>query len=234
MITGAGMQMTELDGPRQPPASGRPARQLVVLVHGYGADGQDLIGLAPYFARLLPDAYFVAPNAPEPCEMAPVGYQWFPIGNFDEGERVRGVESAAPLLDTFIDRELARHALDERQLVLFGFSQGTMMSLHVGLRRERAPAAIVGCSGMLVAPDRLPTERRSDPPILLVHGDQDELLPVSHMFDAAQGLGAAGLTALWHVSQGVGHGIAEDALVLAGEFLTQALDGQLAGRDNEI
>jgi len=226
--------MQQLDGPRRPPAAGGPPRQLVVLVHGYGADGEDLIGLAPYLARLLPEAYFVAPNAPEPCEMAPVGYQWFPIGSFDSHERERGVDAAAPLLDGFIDAELARHDLTAGELALVGFSQGTMMSLHVGLRRAEAPAAIVGCSGMLVAPERLAGELRARPPILLVHGDQDELLPVTHLFEAAQGLGGAGLWAQWHVSQGVGHGIAEDALVLAGEFLVRALSGQLTRAEPEV
>jgi phospholipase/carboxylesterase len=208
-----------IDGPRQEPASGGPARQLVILVHGYGADGQDLISLAPYFARVLPDAYFVAPNAPEPCAMAPVGYQWFPIGAFNAGERLRGTLGAAPVLDDFIDAELARLGLGESDLALIGFSQGTMMSLHVGLRRATPLAGIIGFSGMLVAPERLGEECRSRPPVLLVHGDQDELLPVDNLFAAAQGLAAAGLNAEWHVSRGVGHGIGEDGIELAMQFL---------------
>ncbi|HZD26319.1 MAG TPA: alpha/beta fold hydrolase, partial [Alphaproteobacteria bacterium] len=171
------MRNLQIDGPRQPAAGGGSPRQLVVLLHGYGADGNDLIGLAPYLARLLPHAYFVAPNAPEPCGMAPTGYQWFPIGSFDEAERRRGVEAAAPLLDSFLDRELQRHGLDERSLALVGFSQGTMMSLHVGLRRPRPVAGIVGFSGALVAPERLAEEVTAAPPILLVHGDADDLLP---------------------------------------------------------
>lgn len=213
------MQTLQIDGPRVPPASGGPAQQLVVLLHGYGADGNDLIGLAPYLARVLPQAYFVAPNGPEPCGMAPTGYQWFDINRFDPGERERGADRAAPLLNAFLDRELARHGLDERRLCLVGFSQGTMMSLHVGLRREPALAGILGFSGMLVAPERLPREIRSRPPVLLIHGDADEVLPVEAIFEAAQGLAAAEVAAEWHISQGIGHGIAEDGLELAAAFL---------------
>lgn len=211
------MQTLQIDGPRLPPASGKP-EQLVVLLHGYGADGQDLIGLAPYLARVLPQAYFVAPNAPEPCGMAPTGYQWFDINRFDPGERERGAEKAAPIVNAFLDREMTRHGLDESRLCLIGFSQGTMMSLHVGLRRERPLAGILGFSGMLVAPERLSQEIRSRPPVLLIHGDQDEVLPVESIFDAAQGLGAAEVAAEWHISRGIGHGIAEDGLELAAAF----------------
>jgi phospholipase/carboxylesterase len=217
------MRTLQIDGPRVPPASGGAARKLVILLHGYGADGNDLIGLAPYFARHLPDAYFVAPNAPEPCEMAPSGFQWFPIGAFDPHERLHGVQTASPILNSFIDQELSRHQLGEADLALVGFSQGTMMSLHVALRRPQTVAGIVGFSGLLVAPERLPDEVQAIPPILLVHGDADEMLPVTGLFEAAQGLCAAGLSAQWHISEGVGHGIAEDGLELATDFLARVL-----------
>jgi len=217
------MQLQLIDGPRVPPASGGAPRKLVILLHGYGADGNDLIGLAPYLSQHLPDVYFVSPHAPEPCDMAPGGYQWFPIGNFDPHERLRGVEGAAPVLNAFIDQELAQHQLTPADLALVGFSQGTMMSLHVALRRTPAVAGIVGFSGLLVGADRLSEEAQSAPPILLVHGDADEMLPVSGLFEAAQGLAAAGLSAQWHVSEGVGHGIAEDGLELAAEFLVRVL-----------
>src|SRR5580692_9348317 len=135
-----------LTGPRLPPLRGQ-ATHLVVLAHGYGADGNDLIGLAPHWQRLLPTVAFVAPNAPEACAGAPSGYQWFPISRLDPSEILRGVESAAPVLDAFLDAELARLNLPPERLALVGFSQGTMMSLHVGLTRK--PAAIVGFSGLL-------------------------------------------------------------------------------------
>jgi phospholipase/carboxylesterase len=221
--------LTRLDGPRQPPANGQPASKLVILLHGYGADGNDLIGLAPYWARLLPDAAFVSPHAPEPCGMQPMGRQWFAINSFGAEERLRGAERAAPALDQFIDAELQRYRLDDSRLALVGFSQGTMMALHVGLRRTRPVAGVLGYSGALVAPERLPSEVRARPPVLLVHGDMDDLLPVESLFHAAQGLGAAGIATQWHISPQCGHSIAQDGLELGGEFLRQALTGQLAG-----
>src|SRR5690242_16907326 len=153
-----------LSGPRLPPARGS-ATHLVVLCHGYGADGNDLIGLAPFWQRLLPTAAFVAPNAPEPCS-AGFGYQWFPISRLDPHEMARGVESAAASLDSFLESELARLGLAADKLALVGFSQGTMMSLHVGLRRAVKPAAIVGFSGMLAG--ELAPLAPDTPPILLV------------------------------------------------------------------
>src|SRR5215472_8725124 len=137
-----------LSGPRLPPLRGQ-ATHLVVLCHGYGADGNDLIGLAPHWQRTLPTVAFVAPNAPQPCAGAPSGYQWFPISRLDPTEMLRGVESAAEILNGFLDSELARLSLPADRLTLVGFSQGTMMSLHVGLSLPAKPLAIVGYSGML-------------------------------------------------------------------------------------
>jgi phospholipase/carboxylesterase len=213
------MNATTIDGPRQPPAHGGAPEQLVILLHGYGSDGDDLIGLAPYFARALPGAYFVAPHAPERCEMSPMGYQWFPISQFDPSSRLAGAQGVAPVLDQFIDAELARHGLDEGKLVLVGFSQGTMMALHVGLRRSGAAAGILGYSGLLAGPERLADEAISKPPILLIHGDADEMLPVQNLHDAVQALGAADFSVEWHVSQGAGHTIAQDGLDLGMAFL---------------
>ena len=182
-----------LSGPRLAPADGGPARQLVVLVHGLGADGNDLIGLGSTLAPLVPGAAFAAPNAPEPCDMAPSGYQWFSLTGEGEASRDEGVRRAAPALDRFIDDELERTGVDDAHLALIGFSQGTMMALHVGLRRVRPCAAIIGYSGMLVAPESLKAEARATPPILLVHGGADELIPAEALFVAVGGLGAAGL-----------------------------------------
>lgn len=217
--------MTTLTGPSVPAASGR-TEQLVILAHGYGADGNDLISLAPYWQRLLPNASFVAPNAPERCDVG-FGYQWFPISRLDPAEILRGILAAAPVFDRFIDEELARHGLDETKLALVGFSQGTMMSLHVGLRRKRAPAAIVGYSGALAGAERLADEIACRPPVLLVHGDMDDMLPVSRMHHAAEALGAAGLSVRWHVSRGLGHGIDPEGLELGGQFLMDAFAGSL-------
>jgi len=217
-----------IDGPRMPPSAGGRPTHLVVLLHGYGSNGADLIGLAPYLAKALPRVQFVAPNAPEPVAMAPGGYQWFPIARLDPRLLEQGASRAAGGLDRFLDRELERYGLDESRLALVGFSQGTMMALHVGLRRAKAPAAIVGFSGALVAPDKLKAEAKCTPPILLVHGDRDDMVPISAMFDAADALCEAGLSAQWHVSPGLPHSIGPDGIDLAGRFLKAACEGRFA------
>jgi phospholipase/carboxylesterase len=217
-----------IDGPRMPPAAGGKPSHLVVFLHGYGSNGADLMGLAPYLAKALGKAQFVAPNAPEPVAMAPGGYQWFPITHLDPRLMEQGVLRGAGGLDRFLDRELERYGLDESRLALVGFSQGTMMALHVGLRRARRPAAIVGFSGALVAPGRLKAEAKNVPPILLVHGDRDDMVPVGSMFEAADALCDAGFSAQWHISAGLPHSIGPDGIDLAGQFLRAAFDGKFA------
>ena len=215
----------ELDGPRLNPRSGA-AQQLVVFLHGYGADGNDLIDIGRAWQQYLPQAAFVSPHAPEPCGQAPTGRQWFPLTFRDPNERWIGVNKAAPVLERFLDAELTRHKLPPAALALVGFSQGTMMALHVGLRRATAPAAIVGYSGLLVTPpereiEAFAAEIRSRPPVLLVHGDRDDLIPVQALFQAAQGLSSLGLSVEWHISAGIGHGIDAEGLRHGGEFLAR-------------
>jgi phospholipase/carboxylesterase len=216
----------ELSGPRLEPKSRRPARQLVVFVHGYGADGNDLIEIGRAWQDLLPDAAFVSPHAPEPLEGASMGRQWFALTFRDPHERWRGVNAAAPALERFLDAELARRALPASALALVGFSQGTMMSLHVGLRRAAAPAAIVGYSGLFVlpnpaAPDGVAGEVRARPPVLLIHGENDDLIPAEALFHAAETLAALGIPTEWHLSPGIGHGIDPEGLRHGGAFLAR-------------
>jgi phospholipase/carboxylesterase len=218
-------ELPKIDGPRIEPKSG-VAKQLVVFLHGYGADGNDLIEIGRAWQQLLPDAAFVSPHAHEPCAQSPMGRQWFGLTMREPGERWRGVTMAAPVLDKFLDEELARRSLPPSALALVGFSQGTMMSLHVGLRRAVSPAAIVGYSGMLVTPsdgpaDVMAAEIKSKPPVLLVHGDSDEVIPVQAMLMAAQGLATLEIPAQWHISPGVGHGIDQEGLRQGGEFLAK-------------
>jgi phospholipase/carboxylesterase len=218
-----------IDGPRIAPRSGT-AKQLVVFLHGYGADGNDLISLGREWQSLLPDAAFVSPNAPEPVPQHPMGRQWFGLTFRDPDERWRGVNKAQPILNEFLDAELAKHNLPPSALALVGFSQGTMMALHVGLRRP-ALAAIVGYSGVLVttanqeAAGKAVEEIKVRPPVLLVHGDQDEMIPAQALFLSAQGLGGMGLAVEWHLSQGIGHGIDAEGLRLGGAFLQKAFRG---------
>ena len=214
-----------IDGPRLPPANGGPARKLVVFLHGYGADGNDLIDLGRMFAPILPDAAFVSPNAPEPCDQAPMGRQWFPLALGDLNAYWLGVQHAAPKLQAFLDAELARLGLGDHDLALVGFSQGTMMALHVGLRRPNPIAGIVGYSGLLAGPEHLAGPKVNKVPILLVHGDADPLIPVMALHAAAQALGAAGFAAEWHISPGLAHGIDEAGLRLGADFLHRVLTG---------
>ena len=222
----------ELNGPRLEPEVA-PAKRLVVFLHGYGANGDDLIELGRQWRKLMPDAAFVSPHAPEPCAGAPMGRQWFALNVLapDDArggdERWRGVVAARPALDAFLDAELARLGLDDSRLALVGFSQGSMMALHVGLRRRRAPAAIVAYSGLLVGPDKLDEAKAANargepPPILLVHGDQDPVIPVEAMLAATDDLARAGIPSQWHLSFGVSHGIDAGGLTHGGLFLAQA------------
>jgi phospholipase/carboxylesterase len=220
----------KLEGPSLEPKSGT-AKQLVVFLHGYGADGNDLIDIGRAWAALLPDAAFVSPHAPRPCGQSPMGREWFPLTFRDPNERWLGVQAAAPVLNAFLDAELARRKLPPQALALVGFSQGTMMALHVGLRRKVPPAAIVGYSGMLVVPetvdpDVFAAEITSRPPVLLVHGDEDQLIPIQALMHAAQGLAALEVPAEWHVSPGVGHGIDQEGLRHGGEFLARQFGGR--------
>ena len=225
------MSLRPISGPRLPPARGK-ATHLVVLCHGYGADGNDLIGLAPHWQRLLPTVAFAAPNAPQPCDAGGPGYQWFPISRLDPSEMLRGVESAAPVLEKFLESELARLELTPDRLALVGFSQGTMMSLHVGLRSAVKPSGIVGYSGMLAGPP--PPLAEDAPPILLIHGDADPMIPAGALFAAAATLGGAGAAVQWHMSPGVGHSIDEMGLVMGGAFLVAALRGSIRRKQAEI
>jgi len=210
------------------PARAR-ADALVVLVHGYGANGEDLIGLADHWRGLLPNAAFVAPDAPEGLPFAGFGgRQWFALTTRSPEERWSGTLKAAPVLQDFVTDELARLGLGPDRLALVGFSQGTMLSLHVGLRMMRAPAAILGYSGIIAGAEHLPDARKGrspgdQPQILLVHGEDDDVIPADALLFTTNALAAAGLASSWHLSPGLGHGIDLEGLELGGKFLQQAL-----------
>ena len=194
-----------------------------MLLHGYGSNGEDLIGLTPFWRDALPDTLFVAPNAPQICPGAPDGYQWWALTSLSPEARAAGVRQSAPILNAFIDNLLARYGLAEDRLVLIGFSQGTMMALHVGPRRAGAIAGIIGFSGMLADPEALAEDVRSKPPVLLIHGDADDVLPVSSLVRARQTLETLGFDVSSHVSPGLGHGIDEAGIGLGLDFLVRRL-----------
>lgn len=214
-----------LSGPSRPPASGGKPRRLIILVHGLGADGNDLIGLAPYWSRLLPDAEFLSPNAPFPCDMAPYGYQWYSSQDRTPEAALAGVRAAAPILDAFIEGALAERGLEDRDLALVGFSQGTVMSLYVGFRRNQPVAGILGCSGRLLAPELLQSELRSRPRTLLIHGTDDPLVPYSALAEAETALKGAGVPVETVTCVGIGHSIDEEGLRRGGLFLREVLTG---------
>jgi phospholipase/carboxylesterase len=199
---------------------------VVVLLHGYGADGTDLLGLADPLAPHMPDTVFIAPDAPERCKNNPFGYQWFPIpwldGSSQEAAEASQTVSAGKL-DRFLDEVLAAEGLRPDRMVLLGFSQGTMMSLHVAPRRPEPVAGVVGFSGRLLSPERLAAEAVSKPPVLLVHGDADDIVPIASLREAGEALTQAGFETYGHVMRGTAHGIAPDGLSVALAFMREKL-----------
>ncbi len=208
-----------LPGPSVPPQSGKAARKVVVFLHGLGADGDDLIGLAPYFAQRLPDTEFLSPHAPFPCDMAPFGRQWFSLQDRSPDALTAGLEAVRPVFDSYLDAVLDRRGLTEADLALVGFSQGTMLSLYGALRRPAPIAALVGFSGLLAAPDHLIDELVSRPPVLLVHGEEDPVVDFGFMDLAARALAALHVPVDVLARPGLGHSIDDEGLSRAIQFV---------------
>lgn len=210
-----------LSGPVFGPVE-KPAKQFIMFLHGVGADGNDLIGLAPEFARILPHAAFASPNAPEPCDFAPMGRQWFSLMDRSPSALLNGVKAAAPAVNAFIDAELKKWNLDDSALALIGFSQGTMVALYTALRRPKPCAAVLAYSGALLGAETLGAEIVSRPPVLLIHGDQDPVVPVEALGHAAAVLSANGVPMEMNVRNGLGHGIDAEGFVLGARFLARS------------
>ncbi|PRY78772.1 phospholipase/carboxylesterase [Yoonia maritima] len=211
-----------LDAQRREPISGE-IRSCVVFLHGYGANAADLIGLADPLSEHMPDTLFIAPDAPEDCAGSPMGFQWFPIPWIDgssEEESRAGLERAAADLDAFLDGVMVDEDLLPEQVIVLGFSQGTMMALHVVPRREDSVAGIVAFSGRLLDPELLEDEAKCRPPVLLIHGDEDDVVPPQSLPQAAEALQGAGWKEVFaHIMKGTGHGIAPDGLQVALAFM---------------
>ena len=222
-----------LKGPSLPPLSGGEAKQIIILLHGVGSDGDDLIGLAPYFQKILPDALFVSPNAPYAFDMASQGYQWFSLQEMTPETRLAGTQTATPILNSFIDDQLKMTGLYEKNLALIGFSQGSMMALHVGLRRKKTIAGILGYSGMLVGPDLLGESIRSRPPVFLSHGDADDVVPISALSEAVSALEAVDISVSHHTIPGLGHGLDDESIKMGMDFLADRFDCDLVAMARE-
>jgi phospholipase/carboxylesterase len=210
-----------VNGSSLQPLSGARPKQIVLLLHGYGSNGADLISLAPHWRHAMPDALFLAPNAPQRCAMG-AGYQWWALAAFTPQALAAGAASAAPAIEMFIDRKLAQYELTEADLAIVGFSQGTMMALHVGLRRKRQAAAIIGYSGMLTGAATLSHDPITKPPVLLVHGSADPIVPVAALHAAKAELERLGVDVTAHVSSGLGHSVDPVGLRLGGDFVVKA------------
>lgn len=217
--------MKIVNGASLAPRSGGAPRQIVLLLHGYGSSGRDMISFAPHWQDALPDALFLAPHAPQRCGFMASGYQWWGLTGFHPQALAAGASSAAPAIDAFLDRKLAQYDLTERDLALVGFSQGTMMALHVGLRRPRPVAAIVGYSGMLTGAGELHRLPEAKPPVLLVHGSADPVVPVAALHLAESELRRAGVEVTTHVSMGLGHSVDPHGIRLGHDFVAEALQG---------
>lgn len=214
-----------LESSRKASKSGEDS-SLVIFLHGYGADGADLLGLADPLSEHLPDTVFVAPNAPEQCTGNPMGFQWFPIPWIDgssEEESERGMMQAVDDLNAYVDAVMEEEGVSEAETILVGFSQGTMMALHIAPRREDQFAGVVAFSGRLLRPELLEDEAKSKPPVVLIHGDQDDVVPPISMPEAGDALQEAGFPVYGHVMKGTGHGIAPDGLGVALSFIGQQL-----------
>ncbi len=211
--------MTKLSGPMLPPLSGGEPRQVVVLLHGYGSDGSDLIALARYWRETLPDALFVSPNAPEVSTDNPQGFQWFALDIDRPASRVAGLPLARPVLVEFLQALWAQTGLKAKDTLLVGFSQGAMMALHVGLSLDEPIMGIIAFSGALVEPENF-AAISSRPPVCLIHGDMDMVVDPDLSAQAAERLRDAGVEVSYHVSRGVGHGISSDGLGFASAFIS--------------
>ena len=208
------------------PKSGKKPESMVILLHGLGANGMDLIGLARYWDQLLPDTIFLSPDAPFPCDMAPVGYQWFSLQEWTPESILKGVEQAAPILQSYIDDMLAKYELTDDKLALAGFSQGTMMSLYVGPRRKNKIAGVLGYSGALVGGDGLSAPAIHKIPVHLIHGDVDMVVPLSAYRTAHDSLSANGFAVTGGITHGLAHGIDDDGIESGAAFLSRVLKGE--------
>jgi len=205
------------------PKSGGKPKSIVFLLHGLGANGQDLLGLAPIMAEALPDTVFVAPDAPFPCDMAPVGFQWFSLQDWSPLSLLQGTKEAEPILNDFISQTLQHYDLTDDKAALLGFSQGTMMSLFAGPRRAKKLAGILGYSGALVGGEGLGGANIQKMPVHLIHGNVDMVVPVQAYYMAKTVLEHSGFPVTGQIINGLSHGIDDEGIESGTSFLKGVL-----------
>lgn len=215
--------MKDLKVVEKAPKSGNKAKQLVIFLHGLGADGNDLISLSDFFAKSLPDAHFISPDAPYPCDMAPYGRQWFSLQERTEEKILAGVKNVEPIVNAFIDKKKNELGLEDKDVALIGFSQGTMLALHIAFRREKALGAVLGYSGALVASHLLKDEIKSQPPLCLIHGEADNVVPFDAFTSAMSVLQKQGIVVHGYSQKNLGHGIDPAGIQIGVKFLTDSM-----------
>ncbi len=217
--------MQKLDGPFIAPLSGK-AKQLVIFLHGYGSNGDDLIGLGEQWASSMPDCAFVSPNAPEQCAGLADGYQWFPIRAIDPAtiEREKNAIAVTPILSNFIDGQLAKWGVDDSQLAVAGFSQGAMMAMYAMPRRQKPCAAVIGYSGMIIDSNGLKAAGIVKMPVLAIHGDADEVVVPDNLSRIEQGFIAAGFEIECVMRPGLAHGIDHFGLTRGLQFVQEGFE----------
>ena len=215
--------MTEWNTYKAGPANGGKVEKIVLMLHGVGSNGQDLIGLAPYLGPHLPNTLFLSPDAPHEYDMAPFGRQWFSLRDYTPEALLDGVKNTAPLLNDYIDRVLEEYGLEDSDLALLGFSQGTMMSLYAAPRRKRPLAGVLGYSGALIGAEELGKAHIHKIPVCLIHGENDPVLPLSRYHDAKKALESAGFSVGGHSVPGLPHSIDDSGIKTGVAFLQKVL-----------
>lgn len=213
--------MTKLNHYTHGPKNGGKPKQLIVLLHGYGSNGRDLISLAPFWQDAAPDALFLSPDAPFPCE-AGMGHQWFSLMEYTPEALLSGTQQAAPLLDEYLDEALQDHNLTDAALILVGFSQGTMMSLYTGPRRNAAIAGVLGYSGALIGEADLDTHNK--PPIHIIHGESDPVVTIDRYHHAVTSLTEKGFSVSGHSTPALEHSIDEQGIESGKNFISKIIN----------
>jgi len=217
-------QITTLLSVESQPKSGKKAKSLVILLHGLGADADDLYGIIPEFDKHLPDTHFISVNAPYPCDMMPFGRQWFSMTTWTESAILEGLKTVEPILNNYIEEQKSRFSIEDKDIALLGFSQGSILSIHTALRRKTTLAGVLAYSGMIIAPQTLKTELQSKTPICMVHGTFDFVVPFAQFNSSVEALETYHIPHEAHPINGLAHGIDPQGINIGVNFLKKQLN----------